>query len=696
MGIRSQNNPIAAYLDVFSNTGTDAVSAAPIPVSSGLIASGGVISDYVTTPGDVYRAHIFTSTGELLVTGLGGYGTTVEYLVVAGGGGGGLGSDFTSYQSGGGGGGAGGLLVSPGFPGVPTSQNQGTTMAVSAGPTSYTIQVGGGGVYAYSGPSAGPTKGGGKGGDSVISGPDITTITSKGGGGGAGAPVVAAGGSGYGSGGGGQAYGPAPVRPGGAGGSYPGPTQQGFPGGIGGNAGGVRLGGGGGGAGAAGIPGSDPEPGITEGDGGLGLQVLIAGNASAAAIGTPGPSGTGWVAQGGHSGAYNNGSNGIAPQPAGGGGGDGGAHTYVGGNGLSGTGGGGGGANAPGPAVGVAGGGGSGIVVVRYKIAEITATAKATGGAISFYGGKTIHAFTNSGSFENTSGSSLSIDYIVVGGGGGGSAIPSYLGSGGGGAGGVISNIPGLMPAVTPIPAVGSGSPNKLTITVGSGGVTPGITAPISGQGGTPSSMSGPGPVSVTGWGGGYGADMQMDAGPGGSGGGGAYSYPTSSQGTGSRQTGTSTAVSPLQGYDGGQGTPDSPKGAGGGGGGAGGAGVNATPSPIYGGEGGIGVQLPSAFHNPKSNPGSLGGGLGYPGPGSPGKYWVAGGGGGGAAGYTPDAPARGGAGAPGAPGPYAGAGDGGAGPGNTGGTNAKANSGSGGGNMAYGGSGLVLIAYPS
>ena len=49
MGIRSQNNPLAAYLDVFSNTGTDAVGAAPIPGggSSGLTATGGVISDYV-------------------------------------------------------------------------------------------------------------------------------------------------------------------------------------------------------------------------------------------------------------------------------------------------------------------------------------------------------------------------------------------------------------------------------------------------------------------------------------------------------------------------------------------------------------------------------------------------------------------------------------------------------------------------
>ena len=44
MGIRSQNNPIAAYLDVFSNTGKDAVTAAP-GGGSGLTASGGVISD---------------------------------------------------------------------------------------------------------------------------------------------------------------------------------------------------------------------------------------------------------------------------------------------------------------------------------------------------------------------------------------------------------------------------------------------------------------------------------------------------------------------------------------------------------------------------------------------------------------------------------------------------------------------------
>ena len=40
------------------------------------------------------------------------------------------------------------------------------------------------------------------------------------------------------------------------------------------------------------------------------------------------------------------------------------------------------------------GNGGSGFVVIRYKIGSVSNSAKASGGAISFYGGKTIHAFT--------------------------------------------------------------------------------------------------------------------------------------------------------------------------------------------------------------------------------------------------------------------------------------------------------------
>ena len=100
MGIRSQNNPLAAYLDVFSNTGTDAAGAAPPGSPSGLTATGGVISDY-TSGSDVYRAHIFTSSGALNVTALGDFGNTVDYLVVAGGGASaGVGyATTTSYES---------------------------------------------------------------------------------------------------------------------------------------------------------------------------------------------------------------------------------------------------------------------------------------------------------------------------------------------------------------------------------------------------------------------------------------------------------------------------------------------------------------------------------------------------------------------------------------------------------------------
>ena len=64
------------------------------------------------------------------------------------------------------------------------------------------------------------------------------------------------------------------------------------------------------------------------------------------------------------------------------------------------TGGGGGGGREAGNVIGS---GGSGIVVVRYQIAS-TLTAKATGGAISFYNGKTIHTFTSSGTFTIPTG----------------------------------------------------------------------------------------------------------------------------------------------------------------------------------------------------------------------------------------------------------------------------------------------------
>ena len=76
------------------------------------VATGGVISDY-TVGTDVYRAHIFTSSGTFDVTEVGtADGGGVEYMVIGGGGGGG--EDQPGNR--GGGGGAGGYRTN-----VPTS-----------------------------------------------------------------------------------------------------------------------------------------------------------------------------------------------------------------------------------------------------------------------------------------------------------------------------------------------------------------------------------------------------------------------------------------------------------------------------------------------------------------------------------------------------------------------------------------------
>ena len=66
-------------------------------------------------------------------------------------------------------------------------------------------------------------------------------------------------------------------------------------------------------------------------------------------------------------------------------------------------GGGGGGGKVEGGPNTKSGMGGSGVVVVRYQIGELQAQAKATGGLISYYNSKTIHIFTTSGDFNNTS-----------------------------------------------------------------------------------------------------------------------------------------------------------------------------------------------------------------------------------------------------------------------------------------------------
>ena len=109
-GVNETDGHLLEYFrNTFSGGGGGTNYVAPPP--SGLTATGGIISDYTTAPGDVYRAHIFSSSGTFDVTAPGSYGDTVEYLVVAGGGGG-----SGSNGIGGGGAGAGGLRTN--LPGV--------------------------------------------------------------------------------------------------------------------------------------------------------------------------------------------------------------------------------------------------------------------------------------------------------------------------------------------------------------------------------------------------------------------------------------------------------------------------------------------------------------------------------------------------------------------------------------------------
>ena len=142
MGIRSQNNPIAAYLDVFSNTGTDAAGAAPPGSSLGLTATGGVISDYVDGP-LVYRAHVFTASGAFTVNVLSQNPNIPDNIDVLSIGGGGAGGWTPAY--GGGGGGAGGLHYRTGL-----------TLPGGASTYPVTIGAGGGGAATTGGTTSSP------------------------------------------------------------------------------------------------------------------------------------------------------------------------------------------------------------------------------------------------------------------------------------------------------------------------------------------------------------------------------------------------------------------------------------------------------------------------------------------------------------------------------------------------------------
>ena len=259
-------------------------------------------------------------TDDGLQSNIKGLTYSVDFLVVAGGGAG--------AQDTGGGGGAGGYRnsynseSSGGSPGASE-----TALEMSPG-TVYTITVGGG---ASANPGS-PSRTGGSGDDSSISGSDITDIVSAGGGGGAASGQSAvAGGSG---GGGGDS--------GGAAGA--GTSNQGFAG----QAGGSGYAGAGGGAG---------EVGGTDGDGhgGDGLASSITGSSVTRGGGGAGCDYPGTNTPGGDGGGGN------ATNPTG-----------NGGNGTANTGGGGGGGAVSAPRNG--GGGGSGVVILRMATTDYSGT----------------------------------------------------------------------------------------------------------------------------------------------------------------------------------------------------------------------------------------------------------------------------------------------------------------------------------
>ena len=107
-------------------------AAIPPPPPQGIQATGGVISDYAAPGPVVYRAHIFTASGQFTINELStdpNLPDAIDCLVVGGGGGGG-GAGPSYYGAGGGG--AGGLLYN-------------TNIATPATAT-YTITIGAGGA----------------------------------------------------------------------------------------------------------------------------------------------------------------------------------------------------------------------------------------------------------------------------------------------------------------------------------------------------------------------------------------------------------------------------------------------------------------------------------------------------------------------------------------------------------------------
>ena len=649
--------------------------------------SGGLVGEY-ESGGKKYKSHTFMESGTLVVSG----GGDVEYLVLAGGGGGG--------QQHGGGGGAGGFRTN--LSGHPLA---GSSYTVDAGTITVTVGKGGKGNSCGGYPHSISNR---QSGQNSYFGPPSTPdgITSAGGGFAGNWQSTdahdqpynagAAGGSG---GADGSCEGNT-VSPARAGNTPPVSPPQGnnagtsrYAGGAGGGAGGVGEGGtsvspiaysvgGAGGAGSA-IAIQDSVNLTYAGGGGGGMYQNSPGYPGVPSKRSPGGSGGG--GQGGWGDVANGQGFGVAGQDGLGGGGGGG------GNSPNGTAYGVGGMNQ-------GGSGGDGTVIIRYEIEDLSGTAKATGGAISFWSnpgsptGKTcIHKFFTPGTLT-VSTNITGAETVVIGGGGGGGTN-----SGGGGGAGAYRHASSVSLPTASYP-----------VTVGSGGQV------VEGN------LPGPGTGGGRGWYGGDSIFNSVTSNGGGGGGGGApteskaggpsgpYASPGNASGGGGQGATTGPGPAGAYGYAGGAGNNGAPYYAGGGGG-AGGVGTNAGAgggATTYS-NGGTGVQLPAMFRDPgqQGDGGSYGAnGIGAPGPGSS-FHWVCGGGGG-SSGDVSQAGAGGNAPHPGAKN-YAGGGHG-AGPSNNPYPNGDASpgiNGTGGGggggdgsgatDAGKGGSGVVLIAYP-
>ena len=316
-------------------------------------ASGGDTSAGVA-PGNGFQYHVFTSPGNLTITG---GSMVVDMLLVAGGGGGGGG--MGSHSHAGGAGGAGGIA-------------EVTSMPLSAGTYAVTVPTSNAaGANGNTGLSAGN---GTPGGDTTITGTPAGTITAKGGGGGGSNPSASTGLPG-GSGGGGGSFNNDP------GGTALQPTQNpgqplvtnyGNAGGTAGDSDSDYGAGGGGGAGGAGQGTSEPG---NSGNGGNGrpftnypypLYGPIVPSPFQPTMGpVVGPTGM-FGGGGGGGGGADKGEGGP------GGGGSGATASTPGGTGASGvngTGGGaGGGGDGEGGEGGAGGSGGRGVVIVRVHL----------------------------------------------------------------------------------------------------------------------------------------------------------------------------------------------------------------------------------------------------------------------------------------------------------------------------------------